>query len=187
MDHLLGFYEKQLQPPSKLQQTIISNADTTLCPDFCAQDATNTCLPPHHGKLSLVLDIPYNQQYPNSSILPQDLYLSLFTAIKHQNIVWWNNFLRGFISSYWYSLSTHAHINESLHHSSFPWDLRLVHAVLSLSHSIWQNCNHLLHGSTMEDSRQRLRQRILDQVQKTYEHPPKLQRGFSTTYNILYQ
>jgi hypothetical protein len=87
MDHLLGFYEKQLQPPSKLQQTIISNADTTLCPDFRAQDATNTCLPPHHGKRSLVLDIPYNQQYPNSSILPQDLYLSLFTAIKHQNIV----------------------------------------------------------------------------------------------------
>jgi hypothetical protein len=115
-------------------------------------------------KLSFVLDIPYNQHYPNSSILPQDLYLSLLTAIKQQNIVGWNNFLRGFISSYWYSLYTNAHITESLPHSSFPWDLRLVHAVLSLSHNIWQNRNHFLHGSTMEDSWQRLCQRILDQV-----------------------
>jgi hypothetical protein len=76
-------------------------------------------------KLSLALKLPYSQQFYIMDQLPQTLYCTLIQAIQHQNTVGRDNFLRGYISSYWFSLYKQAHSNTSpkisLHHGTKSW------------------------------------------------------------------
>jgi hypothetical protein len=76
-------------------------------------------------KLSLALKLPYSQQFYIMDQLPQTLYCTLIQAIRHQNTVGRDNFLRGYISSYWFSLYKQAHSNTSpkisLHHGTKSW------------------------------------------------------------------
>jgi len=52
-------------------------------------------------KLSIVLDLPFSKVYNISSEIPQSTYILLLDAIRHQNILGWDQFLCGYTSIYW--------------------------------------------------------------------------------------
>jgi hypothetical protein len=52
-------------------------------------------------KLSITLQIPYTQTYQTTSISSSSHQYALLTAIRHKNILGWDNFLCGFITTYW--------------------------------------------------------------------------------------
>jgi hypothetical protein len=68
-------------------------------------------------------------------------------VIKHQNIIGWDLFLKGYISSYW----THAifdlkDISEV--HFSDNWDAKNVELAITLYRGLWDNRNRHIYGGT---------------------------------------
>jgi hypothetical protein len=66
-------------------------------------------------KLSNTLDIPFKAFFSNSSPIPQDMNIKLLQAIHHQNIIGWDNFLKGFTSSYWMEVYRASHIANEVY------------------------------------------------------------------------
>jgi len=84
-----------------------------------------------HYKLSITLDLPYSPPAQNHEDFSSCISPPLLDAIRHQNIIGWDCFLRGFTSIYW----KHAFIALFNNAHSFPrpdWDIRLVALVIDL-------------------------------------------------------
>ncbi len=60
-------------------------------------------------KLSLILELLLHNKYILNNQIPQDTHQKLLSVIHHQNIIGWDNFLKGFTSNYWKGLYTAAH------------------------------------------------------------------------------
>jgi hypothetical protein len=106
-------------------------------------------------------------------------------ASRHQNLVGWDNFLRGYISIYWrecqilfYESSSHRRL------SSETWDTNLIKAIVTLYTSLWKDRNRVLHGSTRKEASILLRSRVLNQVRQLYKHPPQLAGQYSTVRSV---
>jgi hypothetical protein len=62
----------------------------------------------------------------------------LIQAIRHQNVIGWDNFLRGFTSIYWVSLFNLAHKNDAQQLSS-RWDVKVVSGGIKILKEIWSD------------------------------------------------
>ncbi len=128
-------------------------------------------------KISLTLDISFIQNYCCQSLLPPTLKHNLLQAIRHQNVLRWDMFLKGFSSIYWVELYND-HDEPSEKHKSRTWGEQLVAASLSCLKHIWDDRNQFLHGKTRLESKHKLRERVHSAVQKIYASPPKLHRQY---------
>jgi len=67
-------------------------------------------------------------------------------AIHHQNIIGWDNFLWGYMSSYWLHIFQEAHLCDVSRPNQW-WDIKLVEGAITLSCQTWADWNVYLHGS----------------------------------------
>jgi hypothetical protein len=79
-----------------------------------------------------------------------------------------------------YDISNEKHINPN-------WSEHLVRAALELYKGIWDDQNKCLYGNSRKESQQKLRDRILQHVNKLYKHPPSLLRWYPAISSISFQ
>ena len=103
--------------------------------------------------------------------IPRETKFLLLAAICHQNLIGWDNFLKGFTSSMWKDVQNHHPVGRG---SGKPWDSALVEKILHLQNNIWDDQNLLLHGNGWQDAKRMRRERLLDTVRDVYKYPPKL-------------
>jgi hypothetical protein len=134
-------------------------------------------------KLSIALDIPFLPKFHNQEEIPSDTKPLLMTAIRHQNIIGWDNFIWGYTSIYWVYIFQHSHSHDIVH-TSQTWDRSLVQHSVTLLQKIWKDRNVHLHGSSKAETAQTLRVRVVYQVRQVYAHPPNLHKRFSVIQRI---
>ncbi len=101
-------------------------------------------------KLSITLHIASHQIYRPTTMLPPLQHYRLLSAIRSQNIIGWDSFLKGFISKLWRSVYDDictSYQPTSDHHQTLPWDYSLTTLSISLFKGIWDDCNKFLHGA----------------------------------------
>jgi len=135
-------------------------------------------------KLSIALDIPFLPKFHNQEAILPDTKPLLMTAIRHQNIIGWDNFIRGYTSIYWVYIFEHSHSHDIVC-TSQTWDRSLVQHSVTLLQKIWNDRNVHLHGSSKAEAAQKFRVRVVHQVRQVYAHPPKLHKRFSAIQRIL--
>jgi len=91
-------------------------------------------------KLSSTLDIPFVNKYKVTTPLQMLVHQKLFLAIRHQNIVGWTNFLRGYISTFWETAYNSAH-SYTMEKKCSNWATQLAQASIELYHNIWKERN----------------------------------------------
>jgi len=138
-------------------------------------------------KLSTTFDSPYSQSYHIDGIIPTENQARLLTALRHQNIIGWHNFLRGYIFIYWEELYYLAH-ESSRKSRNVSWSIKLVEGAIDLYRKIWSDRNSFVHGTTRQESRVKLRDQIISRMLKQiYLNPPKLHKRFPWITNIPLQ
>jgi hypothetical protein len=90
------------------------------------------------------------------------LFLS---AVHHQNLFGWDMFLKGFTSSCWNDIQC---IFAKDVATVQQWDTKLVACLLTLYRSLWDNRNTHIHGKTWQESKKKLRERVIEQVISLY-------------------
>jgi hypothetical protein len=130
-------------------------------------------------KLSLLLDIPFEQTYFITMQSSTSHHYALIQAICHQNIIGWNNFMRGYISTYW------AYYISIQHPNCIPnWDISLISHILTLTTAIWRDRNRVIHGDTKKAAAALLRERTIRQVYELHQNPPFLHRRYPKITSI---
>jgi hypothetical protein len=76
-------------------------------------------------KLSLTLNIQYSPSYWNRTPSSYSISPMLLFAIRHQNILGWDAFLKGFMLRYWHLSYLEAHKQNPPHQQS-NWDEKLI-------------------------------------------------------------
>jgi hypothetical protein len=136
-------------------------------------------------KLSLLLQIPYMRTYSVATALDAPHHYNLLTAIRHQNIIGWDLFLKGYTSKYWMTL--YQVITSKSNHSRHPTpqrDTKLVSLTIQLFKSIWEDRNQSLHGTSRQEASVKARKRILNKVHAIYRNPTKLASRYSQIKQI---
>jgi len=129
-------------------------------------------------KLSILFSIEFIPKYSIASPLPLHVKNRLIEAIRHQNILGWDNFICGYSSRYWDNMVRSAHGEGNFPNLNPSWDIKLVSGILQCSQIIWQHRNRFLHGENWIEAKQLKRNHILDQVRQIYHHPPYLHSRF---------
>lgn len=107
-------------------------------------------------KLSLTHDISFKHTYRVTHETLQPIYWLLMTAICHQNIIGWDNFLQGCTSKFWLQNFLNSHENN-ISHPSHQWDKKVVEGSINLSRKIWADRNAHLHVSSKSEAAMKLR------------------------------
>jgi hypothetical protein len=94
------------------------------------------------------------------------------TATKHQNIIGWENFMRGFIYKKW--AATQQHTKHKRHRSIQSWSHQLTRQIVELLLAIWQDRNQAIQQKSIAESRFKAREAIVKKVNDIYKNPPKL-------------
>jgi hypothetical protein len=128
--------------------------------------------------LLLTLDIPFSSQFQLTIPLPDTSKNALMTAIRHQYIIGWDNFAKGYTSIYWKDLfqTTHSQRNSPIIDQGGG---KMVAGVIALSRQIWNDRNANLHGTTKLEASQKVRECVTAKVRKNYLNPPKLHKRFA--------
>lgn len=126
-------------------------------------------------QLCQVLDIPPTQR-------PAPITVELQNALKHQNIIGWENFLNGFISTYWGKYQDN-HTTASKYNPN-TWRNRLILANLTLKREIWEARNKTVHGVTLKQQRQYEHEQISKEVLNLYNNPPELHPRYPAITDI---
>jgi hypothetical protein len=100
-------------------------------------------------------------------------------ALRHQNLIGWHNFLCGYISKKWSNGQSFS-INSAQQVNSQTWAKKLIKIALELLSNIWEDRNNTIHGTTMEESKQKAREAILSKVKDMYHKPPRLAPRYPT-------
>jgi hypothetical protein len=87
----------------------------------------------------------------------QDIDKTLKDALQHQNILGWENFLRGFTSVYWLRAQLHDRTVDNKNKRRSPWNLCLVRGILNVHEQIWEDRNTQIHGRTIKERNEKLR------------------------------
>ena len=99
------------------------------------------------------------------------------TAIQHQNMIGWENFMCGYISCKW---STCYHqTNSKRSQSPTSWSHGFLRSIMDLLVNIWTNRNQVIHGKNAEENRMKAREATIQKVKNMYQNPPKLAPRFS--------
>lgn len=100
-------------------------------------------------KISLVLNIPYKKNFQLASALSQPHHSILITAIRHQNLIGWDCFLKGYTSTLWSTLVTETSLSTIRSQpNADSLDVLFIAAIIKLHKSIWEDRNKILHGTT---------------------------------------
>jgi hypothetical protein len=107
-------------------------------------------------------------------------------ARQHQNIIGWDKFLRGFISSKWITA-------QNLHLQAFPpnnpescrnWEYVSTKCIMQIGPQTWAWRNIQVHGKTIKDKFLNERELTLQQVKNIYLDPPSLLRRFPAVHEV---
>jgi len=147
------------------------------------QGTPNIMLQTFNYMLSLTLNLPYDKVSSQWTHDFNSIPHVLLWAIKHQNLVGWDNFMKGFISIKWKDV--HMQLSrESLQHSSTERDTQLTGAAINLSRGIGEDRNKRLYGENRKDHLVYLRSVILEQVRLVYQYPPKLHKQYARIQKV---
>jgi hypothetical protein len=132
-------------------------------------------------KLSLALQVPYVRLYCISIRSSPNQHQLLIQAIKHQNIIGWDNFLRGYTSIFWMdsymSFFASPNMTATL---CLTWDVELIRASIFLSTSLWADRNCFIHGTYYEC----VPWNGVERVKYLYKIPPRLDRRYAAIRTI---
>jgi hypothetical protein len=118
--------------------------------------------------LQLPASVQFGKLYATSSLT------DLCNATRHQNLIGWDLFLPGFISSLWTKVYKASEIQHR--QSEEQWSKKLMASTLTFSHSIWMAWNQSLHGTTRQSQQQYERAKVITQIHQVYQDPPVLHR-----------
>ena len=102
-------------------------------------------------------------------------------AIKHQNIVGWDNFCRGYISKLWTSTQQEQYTSNK-HHSK--WAEKLTSTILNMHYEIWKDRNTYVHGKTIQEAKEKARCAIVKMIKELYKKPPTLAKRYCPIYAV---
>jgi hypothetical protein len=129
-------------------------------------------------KLSQWLCVPYMQSFHRHLPLTHTQDRILTQATRHQNIIGWDNFLRGYISHHWAS-AYHAITDPNIKTTKTPWPQSAVSAALTLSFKIWSHRNTFVHRKTKKGHHDNERARLIQIITAIYNNPPKLHSRYT--------
>jgi hypothetical protein len=98
----------------------------------------------------------------------------LKTALQSQNLIGWTNFLRGFISRHWSKIQRISQSQSTGNKRRSQWDQILTAGALDLHQCIWEDRNVYVHGTTIKETKEKLRAKVTQQVMQLYQNPPIL-------------
>jgi len=136
-------------------------------------------------KLSLTLKLPYVRSYCVSIQSSPNQHQLLLQAIKHQNIIGWDNFLRGYTFIYWMESYMSFFASSTMTATPcFTWDVEIIRASIFLSTSLWADRNCFIHGNNKREAKDLLRMRTVERVKYLYKNPPRLDRRYADIKTI---
>ncbi len=139
-------------------------------------------------KLSLTLNIPYKKKYNSPDKIPKQFSSLFLTAKRHQNIIGWNYFLKGFISSFWIELQ---YLLRSPTGPRVPnmntWETKITSLTINLLKDIWADRNTYIHGKSTEEARANARAAIIRQISVLYKTPPVLAKRYACITEIPFE
>jgi hypothetical protein len=141
-----------------------------------------SCFEIHLGNCLTVKTI---DKYTTTDQPPPQIKTTLNDAIHHQNIIGWENLLRGYTSSFWSRIQHQIPQNEISKSKRAPWNTILIRKALELHKNIWEDRNIFVNGKTIKESHQKLRQRTLERVKSIYHDNPKLASRYSAIKEVL--
>jgi len=85
----------------------------------------------------LVLNIPYERKFQAATDLLPIHHTILTSAIRHQNIIGWDCFLKGYTSALWHTLAESIS-DSSMHNKKLltTWDVQLKSMAIKLHKKI---------------------------------------------------
>jgi hypothetical protein len=125
-------------------------------------------------ELSSLLQVNSTHKYTATVSQMMEMKQKLSDVIKHQNIVGWENALRGYTSKYWMAAQRQDQHTVKDSKRRPPWNITLIHSLLNLHIKIWSDRNTHIHGASLKENHQKLRQRTLEQVKNIYDENAKL-------------
>jgi len=121
-------------------------------------------------------------------LLVPGLEKALSLARRHQSILSWEGFLQGRFSIYWNRVQ-HYHERRraqeaASHDKKQPWDKQALRLVCEFHFDLWQHRNDEVHGRTMKEAQQKLRDEVTTRVQELYAHPPILLARYPSILSV---
>jgi hypothetical protein len=132
--------------------------------------------------LCQTLHIPSLQYYKSNEETDRT---QVRTAVTHQNIIGWENALRGYVSSYWISKELIKGKNKRQLHKRY-WDNMMVGSLIDIHRSIWNKRNEHMHGKTTQEARTKAREAVTHRVANIYKVKPKLASRYHPIDSIPY-
>jgi hypothetical protein len=129
---------------------------------------------PLEDKLTSLLAITSKNEYRNTLIEQ-----STPKAILHQNIIGWDNLLRGYASKHWQSIEA-----PGTNGTRKTWDKRITGLMIMLYKEIWEGRNNFVHGKTTEETRKKAREAVIARVRDTYKQPPNLAARYPSIFEV---
>ena len=130
------------------------------------------------------LDFPVNNN-PRKCQQPYWIVSAVHAMQCHQNILGWDKFLWGIISSKWISV-------QHLHMKAFSpkdpkcwqgWEFTSTEQILQIGLQIWKWQNDFTHGKTLKESKEKTHSTTLCKVQEV--DPPSLLKWFPAVKQLL--
>lgn len=125
-------------------------------------------------ELSILLQVNSTNTYKATVSQTTEMKRKLTDAIKHQNIVGWENALRGYTSKYWMEAQRQDQHTMKDSKKRSPWNITLIRSLRNLHMKIWSDRNTHIYGTSLKENYQKLRQRTLEQVKNIYNKNAKL-------------
>ena len=99
-----------------------------------------------------------------------DYNIKLQAAMKEQELLGWDAFLQGLISTKW------AEAQKQEQHLGAPfdeveWNRGVIRGLLDFSTAMWKERNVTLHGDTIKESRTKQLEKIREKIDELYAHP----------------
>lgn len=130
-------------------------------------------------KLMLTLHLPISKSSTRCESLDSETILWL--AIQHQNIIGWDNFLRGYISQYWASLHQLSHPDSPPRQVVQNWNVQLS----IMWYPSWKEYGlEEFHGGSWKESKQKLRERVQEKVWQIYSSHHNLHRRYPDIHSV---
>ena len=114
-------------------------------------------------RLTTLLQVKSHQRYIPPS---RDTYLHKSTsqALRSQNILGWQNFLKGYISKHWTIAQDAATPPSSSISKHQQWDIDLTASVLDMYKHIWDDRNLFVHGASLKEAQHKKREYLEKQI-----------------------
>jgi hypothetical protein len=118
--------------------------------------------------------------YPTPQLFLYSIREATREATRHQNIIGWDKFIRGYISSKW-AAAQHKFVSarhKEQKKRTQGWDVCLTKLTLRLTVELWEWRNNYVFGQTAEEAKRLARAALQKRVEKLYEKAPNLASRF---------